>query len=86
MRRAVKRPILPRKADLRTLRESGTYLGTEDKAALALARAIHASESSDVSISWSAQERAQEFFNQHGLEKTLDEIVRLGGSLVGGSP
>ena len=67
----------PRKADLRTLREPGTYLNVEDKAALRLARAIHAAESTDCSTSWSAQERAEAFFNEHGLIATLDECERL---------
>ena len=82
MRGAPKRPIEPRKADLRTLHEPGTYLGTEDRAARALARAIHENEApDDPAVSWSAQERAQDYFNAHGLAATLDEIVRLGGRL-----
>lgn len=80
-RSAVNEP--PRKADLRTLRQPGTYLGVEDKAALQLACAIHRAESTDrsISASWSAQERAQDFYNAHGLAATLDEISRLGGAL-----
>lgn len=67
----------PQLADLRTLREPGTYLGVEDKAASRLACAYHRAESTDVSVSWAAQERAQDFFNAHGLAATLDEIFRL---------
>ena len=68
-----------RKADLRTLHQPGTYLGTEDRAALDLACAMHRAESTDRSIdaSWSAQERAQNYFNEHGLAATLDEMFRL---------
>ena len=65
------------KADLRTLRAPGSYPGVEDKAALHLARAIHRSESTHCATSWSAQERAQDYFNEHGLGATLDEIFRL---------
>jgi hypothetical protein len=46
--------------------------GVEDRAALHLAQAIHRAESSATVISWSAQERAQDFYNHHGLSKTLD--------------
>jgi len=66
-----------RKADLHTLREPGTYSNVEDKAALRLARAIHASESTHCVTSWSAQERAETYFNKHGLAATLDECERL---------
>lgn len=68
-----------RKADLKTLRPVGSYPGVEDRAALELARAIHRSESDAVSVSWSAQQRAQDFFNEHGLVATLDECERLEG-------
>uniref|UniRef100_A0A6H1ZV39 Uncharacterized protein n=1 Tax=viral metagenome TaxID=1070528 RepID=A0A6H1ZV39_9ZZZZ len=67
----------PRKADLHTLREPGTYPNVEDKAALRLARAIHASESTSWVTSWSAQERAEAYFNEHGLYDTLGECERL---------
>ena len=68
---------MERKADLRTLREPGSYPNVEDKAARQLARAIHAAESTSCVTSWSAQERAQDFFNEHGLSATLDEIFKL---------
>ena len=70
-------PRKPRRADLRKLGTPGEVPGTEDRAAFRLARAIHASESTDVATSWSAQERAQDFFNAHGLARTLDECERL---------
>jgi len=66
-----------RKADLRTLRPTGSYPGVEDKAARELAHAIHCSESTDCVVSWSAQERAQGYFNTNGLGETLDETRRL---------
>lgn len=66
-----------RKVDLRILREPGTYPSVEEKATLELARAIHRAESTDVSTSWSAQERAMEFANSHTLGETLDEMFRL---------
>jgi len=66
-----------RKADLRKLHPSGHYPGVEDKAAMQLATAMHEAESDDVAVSWSAQERAQDYFNEHGLAATLDEMFRL---------
>lgn len=68
---------MARKADLRTLHPAGSYPNTEDRAALRLARAIHAAEDTHCVTSWSAQERAQDYFNEHGLSATLDECERL---------
>jgi len=68
---------MTRKADLRTLHPAGTYSNTEDSCARRLARAIHAAESTCCSTSWSAQERAQDYFNEHGLARALDECERL---------
>lgn len=68
---------MTRKADLRTLHPAGHDPSTEDRAALQLAEAIHYAESDHCVVSWSAQERAQDFFNAHGLAATLDEIARL---------
>jgi hypothetical protein len=66
-----------KRADLRTLRQPGTYPGTEDSCALRLARAIHGAESTCCVTSWSAQEQAQDFYNAHGLAASLDECSRL---------
>jgi len=66
-----------RKADLRTLRQPGTYPNTEDSCALRLARAIHASESTHCVTSWDAQVRAENFYNAHGLAAALDECERV---------
>ena len=68
---------MERKADLRTLHPAGHCPGVEDKAALRLAQAIHAAEDTHCVTSWSAQERAQDFFNEHGLWDTLTECERL---------
>jgi hypothetical protein len=66
-----------RKANLRTLHDVGHYSGVEDKAARELAMAIHVSESTSCAVSWEAQQRGQDYFNEHGLAATLDEIFRL---------
>jgi len=55
----------------------GTYLTTEESAALRLASAIHFAESTCVAVSWSAQERAQDYINAHGLADALTEATRL---------
>jgi hypothetical protein len=65
------------KADLHTLHQPGHYPNVEDKAARELAMAIHVSESTSCVVSWEAQQRGQDYFNEHGLGKTLDEIFRL---------
>lgn len=74
-----------RKADLRKMHPAGSYPGVEDHAALDLAMAIHRSESTHCVVSWDAQERAQDYFNTHGLAATLDEIVRLQGCEIEGA-
>lgn len=51
----------------------------ELRAALRLAVAIHAAESTSCVTSWSAQERAEAFYNAHGLGATLSEAERLEG-------
>ena len=66
-----------RKADLHTMREVGTVPNVEDRAALRLARAIHYAEDTHCVVSWSAQERAEAFFNKYGMGATLDECERL---------
>lgn len=73
----MRQPIAPRPADLRQLHPAGTTPNTEDRAARRLARAIHNAESTNVATSWSAQERAQDFYNAHGMVKTLNECLRL---------
>lgn len=57
----------------------GDVPGPDVRAVLELAVAIHYAESTDRSVdaSWSAQERAREFFNKHGLAATFDEARRL---------
>ena len=67
----------PQKASLRTLHAPGEVEPVPFRAAMKLARAIHHSESQKVAISWSAQERAEAFFNEHGLSATLTEATRL---------
>lgn len=57
--------------------EVGDVPGPDVRAVLRLACAIHHAESTDVSISWAAQERAREFFNEHGLARTLDRATEL---------
>lgn len=68
---------MERKVNLRELHPAGTYPSVEEKAARALARAIHNAESDGAEVSWSAQERAQAFANEHSLSEVLDEVRRL---------
>ena len=67
----------PQQADLRKLHPAGSYPNVADKAALRLARAIHRAEDTHCATSWSAQERARDFYNEHGLASALDEATRL---------
>jgi hypothetical protein len=65
-----------RYANLRKMYATGTYLNTEDSCAHRLARAIHAAESTSCVTSWSAQERAETFYNANGLARSLDACER----------
>lgn len=69
--------LMDAKVDLGRLDPPGTYDDLHHKLARQLAYAMHCAESDDVAVSWSAQERAQAFFNAHGFEATLDELLRL---------
>jgi len=55
----------------------GDVPGVEERVVLRLARAIHASESTFCVTSWSAQERAADYFNERGLGEALDFAARL---------
>ena len=61
----------------------GTVPNVEECSALRLASAIHFAESTNVAVSWSAQERAQDYINTHGLAKALDEATRLEALTLG---
>jgi hypothetical protein len=50
---------------------------TDERVVLELASAMHHAETDNVAVSWKAQERAAQFFNQHGLARALDEKFRL---------
>lgn len=63
--------------NLRALHAPGHVSNVPDRAARRLARAIHFAESTCVAVSWSAQERAEMFYNQHGLSAALTEAARL---------
>lgn len=54
------------------------YPGPDERAVLLLARTI---AGDGVCVPWEAQVQAAEYYNEHGLADTLDEVVRRGGSL-----
>ena len=68
---------MEQKVNLRVLPPVGSFASFEEKLTLKLATAIHESESSNVAVSWEAQERAMVFVNNHGLSDILSEIFRL---------
>ena len=68
------------KADVReyTMQERiGDVPPPEIRAVLKLARAFQVEEGGpDYATSWANQERAQDYFNAHGLGATLDELFK----------
>lgn len=54
-------------------------LNTAERVILDLAVAIHRRRSKASAVSWQAQVEAGEYFRKHGLEKTMDRVVELGG-------
>jgi hypothetical protein len=75
---ALKRGVeLPVNLDLM---QPGDYAGPDERAVLTLARVYEAAIDPDYSvISRASQEKAEAFFNAHGLLETLDECLRVGG-------
>lgn len=70
--------MMQRKVDFTVLRQPGTYLDLHEKLTLDLAREYQIAEDPDyVSISWPNQQKAQDYFNAHGFEQTLDHALEL---------
>lgn len=66
------------KVDLRRLEQPGTYPDLHTKLALELATEIEReSDPNYVSVSWPSQEKAQDYFNEHGFVETLDYMIKL---------
>lgn len=52
--------------------------GPDERSVLILARLLQKQEDPDyVSVSWKCQVKAADYFNAHGLNETLKEILRL---------
>lgn len=70
--------LMTSKVDFRKLGKPGDYSTLHEKLARDLAREIQRAKDPDyVSISWAAQCEAQDYFNEHGFECTLDRLVKL---------
>lgn len=54
-------------------------LNQAEHAIIDLAVAIHYSRSKASAVSWKAQVEADAYFRRHGLAKTMDRVVKLGG-------
>jgi hypothetical protein len=79
LKRGVELPVDPKH-----LHVPGTYLGTDEAAVHDLARAYQMLEEPDyVSISWKNQVKAANYFNSHGLSKTLDEFFATNEKAMG---
>ncbi len=55
------------------------YPKPEEKAVLTLARVLNDTGPKQAAVPYELQEQAAKFYNEHGLSKTLDKIIRLGG-------
>ena len=70
--------MMSRKVDFGVLKQPGSYLDLHEGLALDLAREYQKEEEPDyVCISWPNQVRAQDYFNAHGFEATLDHMIKL---------
>jgi hypothetical protein len=54
----------------------------EEKAVLDLASALHRSRSTNVAISWEAQQEAVDYYNAHGFIQTLTRMHQLESQLI----
>ena len=57
-------------------------LNIAERVILDLAVAIHRRRSKASAVSWKAQVEADAYFRKHGLEKTMDKVVELGGPVL----
>ncbi len=75
--------MMASKVDLSKPMEVGSYSNLHEKLVLELATAYQCAEAPDyVCVSWANQEKAQDYFNEHGFEATLDHMIELQGSLA----
>lgn len=65
------------RVNLKKLRPVGSYPSVEEKVTLQLAREYQRIEGFGYVTSWANQEKAQDFFNEHGFEKTLSHMLSL---------
>jgi hypothetical protein len=73
LKRGVRLPVDPG-----AMHEVGTYLDTDERAVHILARVYQEKEDPTYwATSWANQVKAADFYNAHGLARTLDEILRL---------
>ena len=78
LKRGVELPVNPGH-----LHAPGTYPDTDELAVRDLARAYQMLEDPDyVSISWKNQVKAADYFNSHGLNKTLNELNKTLNKLI----
>jgi predicted GNAT family N-acyltransferase len=76
-RAAVENHVVDLRANVNDPSQIGRVPGPDIRCVLELARAIHRAENTSRAISWSAQERAQDFYNTHGMYDALTEMFRL---------
>lgn len=69
---------MKKKVDLSKLEQPGDYPDMFTKLARELATEIERKNNPDyVSVSWASQEEAQNYFNEHGFQKTLTHTLQL---------
>lgn len=69
--------IVTPQVDLRELKPIGSYPGVEEKLVRELSREIHRKNSSDIAVSWEAQEEAMDYYNSHGFVDTLNLMIEM---------
>lgn len=72
--------MMESKVDLAKPMAVGSYLNLHEKITLELATEYQREGNPDyVSVSWPNQVKAQDYFNEHGFEDTLDHMLELRG-------
>jgi len=73
--------LMESKVDFSDLKRPGSYLSLHEKLAHELAEEIEIATNPRgidyISVSWEAQVEAQDYFNKHGFEKTLDRLTTM---------
>lgn len=70
--------MMESKVDLGNMQPIGSCLNLHEKLCMDLAQAYEEQKDPNYCVvSWESQEKAQNYFNEHGFEKTLEHLMEV---------